>query len=139
MDIYTATLVQRGIQHKAVILVCKRNPGMQSDNNLFSLGPSSHTKTPSLQMTPIALPFPAMAVGLVHWSQRCVSALVHATPSLHPPTITLERMEPVFCSAVHLVRCRFMPVSMKAPRYGKKRGWMYFSSTGTKHSVFRMV
>lgn len=91
---------------------CQRrahNPLIYS--NLLSSGLSSHKN--SFQMMPNAPPFPAMAVGLVHWSQRCASVSAHATPSLHPPTITLERMVPVFCSAVHLATCRFMPVSIQ--------------------------
>lgn len=65
-----------------------------------------------LPLAHVSLPSLVTAVGLVLWFPRCVSALALATPSLHPPTLTSERMEPVSCSPVHLARCRFTPVSI---------------------------
>lgn len=88
----------------------------------LSSGPSSHRKMPPLRMTPPCTSLPPPWV--VHWSQRCALASVQGTPSLHPPTITLERMEPVFCSAVHLATCRFMPVSIKpSPQQWSNNMW----------------
>lgn len=83
---------------------------------LLSFCLCSQTRTSSFWMTPIAPHFLATAAGLVLWSRRCASVLVHATRSLRPPIITSERMEPACCSAVRLVRCRFMPVSKKRRR-----------------------
>lgn len=76
---------------------------------LLSLCPCSHQKM-ALPLACVSLPFHIMAVALGRWFQRCASVLVLATRSLHPPTLTSERMGPVSCLLVHLARCRFMPV-----------------------------
>lgn len=83
---------------------------------------SSPTKISSWT-TAIASPFNATALALVHWCQRCASASVPARTSLRPLTIASERTGPVFCSAVHPVRCRFMPVSSASIKKNRACCW----------------
>lgn len=88
---------------------------------LLSFCPCSRQKM-ALPLACVSLTFLVMAVALVRWFQRCASALVLATLSLHPPTLTSERTGPVSCSPVHPARCRFMLVS-RNPRIKQEQLW----------------